>query len=66
MSYQDIIREVVPGDVQPRHIEGWLRLEHGCLDALSRGELEREARWYVPVVRADPIGSEQLARTEGL
>lgn len=66
MSYQDIIRGVVPGDVQPRRIEAWLRLEYGCLDALSRAEIEQQARWYVPVVRADPIGSEQLARTEGL
>lgn len=42
MTYQDRIREIVP-DADPRHIEAYMRLEKGTLDAMSQSEFRREA-----------------------
>ena len=46
--YQQIIREELAkaGHVgmDPRWIEGYMRLDHGTLDALSRAQFARETR----------------------
>ena len=54
-------------DVDPRHVEAWMRLEHPTLDGLSAAELEREVDEAATLVRAaGPIESEALAASFGL
>jgi hypothetical protein len=54
-------------DVDPRHIEAWMRLEHSTLDGLSAAEFEREIEEAAALVRAaGPIESEALAASLGL
>ena len=52
--------------VDPRHVEAYMRLEHGTLDALSSREWTREVVRAVVLIAADPDGAERLARSQGL
>ena len=49
--YQRLIAERTT-DVDPRHIEAWMRLEHPTLDALSAAESTREVDEAAALVRA--------------
>lgn len=71
-SYQQLIREALAklGHIDatdPRHVEGWMRLEHGCLDGLSRGQFISEIAFALDCIAAAPTSnSEQLAQSMGL
>ena len=54
-------------DVDPRHIEAWMRLEHSTLDGLSAAEFAREVDEAAALVRAaGTTESEALAASFGL
>ena len=54
-------------DVDPRHVEAWMRLEHPTLDGLSRAEFEREIDLAVAAIAtAGAADSEALAASFGL
>lgn len=70
--YTQAIREALAragrvGAADPRHIEGWLRLEHGCLDGLSAGQFQSEVEIALQCIAAGPLAdSEALANSYGL
>lgn len=70
--YQQMIRESMAsggriGAADPRHIEGWMRIEHGCLDGLSRSQFDAEVRIALGCIAAGPLAdSEALATSMGL
>jgi hypothetical protein len=70
--YQSIIRkELVKngyiGLYDPRHIEGYMRLEHGTLDGLSRKQRREEIEISRQCVdHGGIINAETLARSYGL
>jgi hypothetical protein len=54
-------------DIDPRHVEGWMRLEHGTLDALTPRRFAREVQISVDCVDEAGIDrSEELAISYGL
>ena len=54
-------------DVDPRHVEAWMRLEHSTLDGLSAAEFARESEEAAALVRAaGTTESEVLAASFGL
>lgn len=70
-NYQQAIRESMAkqgrvGAADPRHVEAWMRVEHGTLDALSAGQFDREVMIGVACAIDDPATSERLAAAEGL
>jgi hypothetical protein len=73
MAYQQIIRETAERldcvGVDPRHVEAWMRLEWGTLDARSRADFDRYNRETFDAHRMgviDPADSERLACSYGL
>ena len=70
--YQDVIRQEMArmgrvGAADPRHVEAWMRLEHGTLDALSPRQFDTEITIALDCIAAGPISdSEQLAESMGL
>jgi hypothetical protein len=70
--YQQMIREAMAsagriGAADPRHVEGWMRIEHGCLDGLSRSQFNAEVRIALECITAGPLAdSEALATSMGL
>ena len=70
--YQQAIREAMAragrvGAADPRHVEGWMRLEHGCLDGLSAGQFQSEVEIALQCIEAGPLAdSEALAQSYGL
>lgn len=52
--------------VEPRLIEGWMRLECGTLDGLTHSQFDNEVSVAFACVQADGAGSERLARSYGL
>ena len=71
-TYPQMIREAMArsgrvGAADPRHVEAWMRLEHGCLDALSRQQFTDEVTIALQCVAAGPLAdSEALATSYGL
>lgn len=66
MSYAARIKLIV-GDLDPRHVEAFMRDKHGTLDALSTTEFSAEARKAAACV--DEGGTEmaeRLAKSFGL
>jgi len=64
--YQQTIAQIAPA-ADARHVEAWMRLEHGCLDGLSREMFEREVHISVDCIsQAGATESERLARSFGL
>lgn len=54
-------------DVDPRHVEGWMRIQHGTLDALSAEAFAVEVRICVDCVDEAGIDrSDELAQSYGL
>ena len=54
-------------DVDPRHVEAWMRLEHPTLDGLSRAEFACGIDEALACIRASgPTESEALAASFGL
>ena len=68
--YDDVIssllRQMGRSDIDPRHVEGYLRLDFNALDHLSRSRFLKEMKEIVPAIDADPRGAEQLAKSYGL
>lgn len=71
-GYRQMIRETIArtghvGAADPRHVEGWMRLEHGCLDGLSRAQFTAEVKIALACIAAGPVSdSESLAQSMGL
>jgi hypothetical protein len=71
-GYQQMIREGMArmgrvGAADPRHVEGWMRLEHGCLDGLSPTQFAAEVKIALQCIATAPAAdSEQLAQSMGL
>ena len=54
-------------DVDPRHVEAWMRLEHPTLDGLSRRAFDEAVQEALACARAaGPDESEALAASFGL
>ena len=58
--YSQMIRETMAstgrvGAADPRHVEGWMRIEHGCLDGLSRSQFDAEVRIALEFIAAAPL-----------
>ncbi len=70
--YQQKIRETMAaagriGAADPRHVEAWMRLEHGCIDGLSRSQFTQEVKIALECIAAGPVSdSEALATSYGL
>ena len=70
--YQQSIRETMArtghiAAADPRHVEGWMRLEHPTLDGLSRSQFDAEVRIALECIAAGPLSdSESLATSYGL
>ena len=70
--YTQAIREALAragrvGTADPRHIEGWMRLERGCLDGLSAGQFQREVEIALGCIAASTASeNESLAESFGL
>ena len=71
-GYEQLIRETLAkigriGAADARHIEGWMRLEHGCLDGLSAGQFQREVEIALGCIAASTASeNESLAESFGL
>lgn len=71
MYYQQVITGILKkmgrSDVDPRHVEGWMRCEHSTLDALSPTAFKKEVKIAVQCIDG-PEGdvSETLAKSYGL
>ena len=71
-AYAQMIREAMArtgrvGAADPRHVEAWMRLEHGCLDGLSRLQFTDEVTIALQCVAATPTAdSDALATSYGL
>jgi hypothetical protein len=71
MFYQrlitQILRKLARADIDARHVEAWMRLQHGTLDALSPRAFATEVRVCVECVDEAGIDrSDELARSYGL
>lgn len=69
--YQKLIREQAARlgriDVDPRLVEGWMRVEHGCLDGLGTRQFNDEVAAAIACIDTAGIdASEQLADSVGL
>ena len=69
--YQQMIREHLAAvghlGVDPRWVEGWMRLEHGTLDALSARQFRAEVKTAAECVAASTAAvNEDLAASYGL
>ncbi len=71
-AYQQLIRETMArlgriGAADPRHVEGYMRLEHSTLDGLSPRQFDDEVEIGIECVRADgTTNAEALAQSFGL
>lgn len=64
--YQAIIKQIAP-NYDPRHIEAFMRSEHGTLDKLSRSRFKAEV--YIASACVDEGGkdlAERIAKSYGL
>jgi hypothetical protein len=71
MSYwswimEALIRRGNRADIDPRHVEGYLRQQFGTLDALSTDQLDRELGDIIQTIAADRTTAERVARSYGL
>lgn len=70
--YQEMIRETMArmgriGAADPRHVEGWMRLDHPTLDHLSASQFTREVKLALEcVAAAQPEHSEDIAVSMGI
>lgn len=70
-GYQQYIREDLARigkiGVDPRHVEGWMRLEFGTLDHLSKERFRLEVELAVQCIEEAGVkDSEELALSYGL
>jgi hypothetical protein len=62
----DVLRSLRITGIDPRHVEAYMRLDHGTLDSLSRSDFVRETKEIVPIIMADVKSAERLAKSYGL
>ena len=69
-GYQSLIHPMLVRmghrNIDPRHVEAYLRLQWGTLDHLSRNDFEDAIPEIVETIRANPRQAEQLADSYGL
>ena len=70
-TYQRIIAQILRSlgrsDILPAHVEGYMRVAHGCLDALSPRQFADEVRASVDAVDEGGVDmADDLARSYGL
>lgn len=70
-TYQETITMIAETmgrpDVDPRHVEGYMRIEHSTLDGLSFEQFKREVKIGIACTDTDGvILAEQNARSFGL
>jgi hypothetical protein len=66
MNYRQQIQQIAP-TYDPRHIEGYMRSEHGTLDHLSSRRFNTEVRIAVACVNQGGIEmAERIAKSFGL
>lgn len=70
-AYDAVIRQEAArlgliGKVDPRHVEGWMRLEYGTLDHLPREKFGEYVQVAIDCERAQPGSGESLAQTYGM
>ena len=64
--YQETIKKLAPNH-DPRHIEGWMRLEHSTLDGLSMKQFQAEVRIGIECIKEAGLEkSERNAKSFGL
>ena len=64
---KEVLAETHPSlSIEPRLIEGYLRLKYGCLDALSREDFKKEILEIVEVVLQGRDEADELASSYGL
>ncbi len=71
MTYATMISETAVRlgflGANPAHIEAWMRIEHGTLDALSRAQFDREVRIAIGcALTSSPAENDALAASFGL
>ena len=71
MSYRSMIETEAAHqgrvDVDPRHVEAYMRLEHSTLDGLSHGQFKREVAIGINCIDADGlVNAESCARSFAL
>lgn len=68
--YTDIINRIAADagvDVDPRHVEGFMRLQYSYLDHLDRATFKREILLTQEIIRTEGIDvAESCARSYGL
>ena len=70
--YQDVIRQEMArmgrvGAADPRHVEAWMRVEHGTLNGLSPRRFAKEVSIALGcIAAASTQESESLAQSFGL
>lgn len=68
--YKEIIKRLLEqqeSDVDPRHVEAWMRLQHGTLDSLGPSEMESEVEIAALCIDHGGVdSSEELAQSFGL
>ncbi len=68
--YEEMIREECARQghvgMDPKLIEAWMRLEHGCLDGLSKRQFADEVAIAIELVKVEPEASAKLAKSYGL
>jgi len=62
--YGTQIRQLAPSH-DPRHVEAYMRLEHGTLDRLSPRQFAADVKMAVACIDADPAMAERLAQSYG-
>ena len=62
----EVLRAMKRTDIKPELVEGYLRLDHGTLDGLSREQFRREMVGIVSMIDDDPAAAERNARSYGL
>lgn len=60
------LEELGIAGIDARHVEAYMRLEHGTLDAIGPRQWREEVIIAVALIREDPDGAESLARSYGL
>ena len=64
--WQQRIGNYCHADIQPRHVEAYMRLEHGTLDKLSAAQFRRSIIEAEQCVVADHNMAERLAQSYGI
>lgn len=69
-GYQCFISEVLRSmgrtDINPAHVEAYLRLKHGTLDSLSRDGFKNDIPTMVKTIDHNPAEAVALAKSYGL